>query len=188
MRRSLPALIVVGLLVLAAGMAPAKGRFRQPPDIPIGTWGGFSGSAIPYGYGDRVYGTPYGCDPSVLMGGTTMPGSFAPGFAAGQPVGQSRPIFGGSVTLVSAPTELRPGTATVVVAVEGGGAAQAQLSGYLYRPDDTTQGTPVRFTRQGNLLHGQLDVPATGQWELALRVNRPGYADERVYYTLMAQR
>ena len=127
-------------------------------------------------------------NPSVLMGATPAPGSFAPGYEIGQPVGQSRRIFGGNVTLVSAPTELRPGPATVVVALDGGGAAQAQLSGYLYRPDDTTQGTPVRFTRQGNLLYGELEVPATGQWELALRVNRPGYADERVYYTLMAQR
>jgi hypothetical protein len=63
MQRLLTALVVFGLLALAAGMSPAQGRYTQPPDIPIGTWGGFSGSAVPYGYGDWVYGTPYGYAP-----------------------------------------------------------------------------------------------------------------------------
>jgi hypothetical protein len=102
-------------------------------------------------------------------------------------VGEMREIEDGTVTFAATPATLTPGEATIAVSVDGAQADQAEVRGYLYRPTEAQTGANVRFSSTGGMMYANVDIPAAGRWELALRIVRPDYEDELVYYVLDVQ-
>ena len=102
-----------------------------------------------------------------------------------------RAIPGGMVRMWHRPAALRTGPARIQVQVNnasGMGVVNATVTGYLYPRGSVDQGmgVPLRSVGGGGYF-GMVNIPRSGDWDLAVRVRRPGMEDQRVYYNLSVE-
>lgn len=99
-----------------------------------------------------------------------------------------RGIRDGTVTMWSRPARLTPGPVRFQVQVDdlsGRGDADANVNAYLYPKGNVNAGMGVEMQSVGGgHFYGMADIPGAGQWELSLRVMRPGMEDVKVYYDI----
>lgn len=99
-----------------------------------------------------------------------------------------RSIARGSVEMWHRPCLLAVGPARFYVRVFDADMQpdpRAQVSVYLYPEGDPDNGRGLQMQSLGaGEYYGLVNIPASGQWELAVRVMRPGMDDARVYYEL----
>jgi len=99
-----------------------------------------------------------------------------------------RALKDGVVALVVRPRTLRVGEARFGVHLMTAAReldTDATATAYLYPSGSPGAGMRVPLTRlAGGRFYGARDVPRAGEWQLALRVQRPGMDDEVVYYDL----
>ncbi len=102
--------------------------------------------------------------------------------------GARRAIEGGSVEVWHRPRALSAGAARFHVQVldaDGAPDAEATVSLYLYPNDDPGRGASLAVQPLGaGQYYGVVEISGAGEWELAVRVIRPGMEDARVYYDL----
>lgn len=99
-----------------------------------------------------------------------------------------RGIKDGTVAMWHRPAVLTPGAVRFQVQVDklsGQGDADAKVNAYLYPAGNPADGMGVQMhSLGGGSFYGMADIPHAGQWELSLRIMRPGMEDVKVYYKL----
>jgi hypothetical protein len=98
-----------------------------------------------------------------------------------------RGIPEGTVTMWHRPANLTPGMARFQVQVDrlSGEGADADVSAYLYPKGNVNAGMGVPMNSVGGgHFYGVVNIPSAGEWELSLRVQRPGMEDVKVYYDI----
>lgn len=100
-----------------------------------------------------------------------------------------RALNEGVVALVVRPRMLKVGEARFGVHLMNTARqfdAAAGATAFIYPMGNPGSGMRVPLTRLAHgRFYGQRDIATAGNWQLALRVTRPGMADEMVYYNLM---
>jgi len=104
---------------------------------------------------------------------------------------EERGIEDGSVAMWHRPARLTAGMARFQVQVDDvseQGDADAGVTGYLYPKADVTAGIGIEMhSVGGGHFYGLVDIPGAGDWELSLRIMRPGMGDAKVYYDIPVQ-
>ncbi len=99
-----------------------------------------------------------------------------------------RSITNGYVRMWHRPAVLTPGPARINISVHELDLSpdnDAAVSGYLYPNDNPDDGLGLQMESVGGgQYYATVDIPAEGQWELAVRIMRPGEEDVRVYYNV----
>ncbi len=99
-----------------------------------------------------------------------------------------RSITNGYVRMWHRPVVLTPGPARINISVHELDLSpdnDAAVSGYLYPNDNPDDGLGLQMESVGGgQYYATVDIPAEGQWELAVRIMRPGEEDVRVYYNV----